>query len=70
MVPLTNIMIVSEDILLKGLKYFGGHKNKFKTALYHGEKYKDAMLTPVYLYNVETDEITVTSEECLKRLYN
>lgn len=70
MITLTNIMIVSEEMIVKGSEYFGDSNNMFNTALLEADMFREAELTPVYLYDTEKDTIKVTSVETLKKLYS
>lgn len=44
--------------------------NNFHFLLEEGEIYKDADLTPVYLYNELTKEMVVTTRECMSGRYH
>lgn len=70
MITLTNIMIVSEEMIIRGSEYFGDSNNMFNTALSEADMFREAELTPVYLYDTEKDTIKVTSVETLKKLYS
>lgn len=63
-------MIVSEEMIVKGSEYFGDSNNMFNTALLEADMFREAELTPVYLYDTEKDTIKVTSVETLKKLYS
>jgi hypothetical protein len=58
-----NHQIIPEQVLT----YLGG---KYKHYLEIGETFKSANLTPVYLHNVVTDQIFVTSEEKINGNYH
>lgn len=44
--------------------------NSFYILLEEGEIYRDADLTPIYLYNETTKEMLVTSRECMEKDYH
>jgi hypothetical protein len=46
------------------------NNNIFQQALDEGKIYSEALITPVYIYNQYTRELSVTSEERLNKKYH
>lgn len=44
--------------------------NAFLLLLEEGALYKEASLTPVYLLNTLTEEVLVTSRECMRKKFH
>lgn len=44
--------------------------NSFHFLLEEGELYKEADLIPVYIINMETQEVMVTSTQCMDKNYH
>ena len=66
----TPYVVVPEHIVRNAAEVFakeeGSKVNTFQKMLLVGEEYKKANMTPVYLYNPETAEVFVQTEEQLK----
>lgn len=66
----TPYVVVPEHIVRDAAEVFakeeGSKMNTFQKMLIVGEEYKQANMTPVYLYNPETAEVFVQAEDRLK----
>lgn len=66
----TPYVVVPEHIVRDAAEVFakeeGSKMNTFQKMLIIGEEYKQANMTPVYLYNPETAEVFVQAEDRLK----
>jgi len=68
----STLQIVPEKIIREAAKQIAAEEknNSFIYALETGKVFKDNDLSPIYLFDVETKSIYVTSKERMKKMFH
>jgi len=67
---LQNIVIVDERTIVKAAAHFGDERNSFATILEIADEYREADMTPMFLWDIDDRKVYCVAEETfLKKLH-